>query len=277
MVNIPFQTKIPDTRLRPYIKIYFGAHDLHAPLVQRIVPTGEMGLCFYRGEAVIYDGFGRRQSCLSGQCTHYQDIISSGNIDIVGVNFTTIGASAFFNLPLHELCDNVIPLDELYDKELTLIEERIASAQDYNACFDLLDNFFLKKLSTTQVDIMNLRRLQRAIAYGQRFVGNAHMEEIASEACLSPRHFSRLFSELAGLTPKEYLRLLRYHKTLHDLKQRNQGTQGKEKNSITEIAWQNGYYDFSHLSSEFRKITGYTPTQLLEISQNDNDSFGWRI
>ncbi|MBR6076850.1 MAG: helix-turn-helix domain-containing protein [Paludibacteraceae bacterium] len=264
-------TRLPDARLRPYIKMYFGSSDDHAPHVQRIVPNGEMGICFYRGNEVTYDGIGPIRSCLSGQSVSYQDIVSDGRIDIVGAHFTTLGAALFFNAPLHSLFGAPTPLRVLGDKELDRLEEQIMEAGGYDLCFDLMDRFFLGRIGRTDIDPLNLRRLQRAIAYGQRHTAEARIDDIASEACLSQRHFNRLFTETAGLSPKEYLRLLRYRKALADLKS-NRGSA-----TMSEIAWRNGYCDLSHMSADFRKISGYTPAVLLGKSENENDDFGWRI
>lgn len=266
-----FRTRLPDHRLTPYLKMYFYGKDDAAPPVQRTVPNGEMGLCIYRGRAVRYDGLGLRQSCLMGQRVRYQDILSDGAIEIVGAHFTTLGAHAFFRLPLRELFGHSIPLSELQDTELTILEERAMQASTPEACWDLLDDFFLHRLANTEVNLLTFRRLQRAIAYGQRHLADAHIDQVASEACLSQRHFSRLFSDVTGISPKEYLRLQRYHHTLHELK----ADQGRS--TLSEIAWRNGYYDYSHLFADFRQICGYSPTRLLQLSDHNEDLCGWRL
>ena len=46
---------------------------------------------------------------------------------------------------------------------------------------------------------------------------------------------------------------------------------------IGQVAWRNGYYDYAHMSADFRKICGYAPMTLLRISENDGDEVGWRI
>ena len=46
---------------------------------------------------------------------------------------------------------------------------------------------------------------------------------------------------------------------------------------IGQVAWRNGYYDYAHMSADFRKICGYAPMALLRISENDGDEVGWRI
>lgn len=264
-----FLSRLPAAPLRPYVKVYFWGIDHNAPKVQRIVPNGEMGLCFYRSCSVIYDGTGRIDSCLAGQSLHYQDIISDGHIEIVGAEFTTLGACLFFSTPLHEYFGKTVQLTDLQDAELAALEDSIMNAKDSSECFDLMDSFFLKRLINSSVDALNLRRLQRALAYGMNHTTNAQLDGLASEACLSQRHFCRLFSSMAGLSPKDYMRLQRYRTALHALKKRNA--------TLTSIALDCGYYDHSHMTHEFRAISGYTPSQLLPLSENDSDTFGWRL
>ena len=270
---VQFSTRLPDTRLLPYIKMYFWGKDENPPKVQRIVPNGEMGLCVYRGTPVIYDGEGERWSCLSGQSLRYQDIVSHGKIEIVGAHFTTLGARLFFRLALHELFGQTVELTDLRDQGMKDMAERIQEAIDPQACWNLMDKFFLERLAESEENQLDFRRLQRALAYGQQHTSDMRIGEIASEVCLSERQFCRVFSDWTGLSPKDYIRLLRYHKTLHELKQVGRSSQ----KSFLEIAWENGYYDYSHLSSDFRKISGYPPHRLLEISANDGDEVGWRL
>ena len=64
----------------------------------------------------------------------------------------------------------------------------------------------------------------------------------------------------------------RYHRTVADLKRTALGS-----TTLTEVAWRNGYYDYAHMSADFRKICGYAPMTLLRVSENDGDEVGWRI
>ena len=123
----------------------------------------------------------------------------------------------------------------------------------------------------SKVNELNIRRLHRAISYSRRQVNDASVDRLAEETCLCTRQFRRLFSDMVGLSPKDYLRIQRYHATLQDLKCNHDNA------ALSEIAWRNGYYDLSHLNVDFRRISGYAPKSLLEISENDCDTVGWRI
>ena len=271
---VTIKTRLPIPSLRPYVKMYFWGKDEESPLVQRIVPNGEMGLCFYLNQPVLYNGVGERRSCLSGQSLHYHDIVSDGRIEIVGAHFTILGAHAFFSTPLRHFFGQIVSLADLDDPHLHRLEEEVMLAYDYEICWNLMEAFFLERLCHSDFDALTFRRLQRAIAYGQRHTSDAQICQVASEACLSERHLNRVFSDVVGLSPKEYLRLQRYHKTLRDLK-KSQNSNSPE--SLTSIAWSNGYCDFSHLYSDFRKICGYSPSRLLKESAHEEDAVGWRI
>lgn len=271
--------------------MYFGAADDTPPKVQRILPNGEIGLCFYRGNTTIYDGLGMVQSCVSGPLLRYQDIISEGRIDIAGVHLTTIGAHVLLSVPPSEIGSRTVRLCDLGDSGIRELESRIMSASGYGECFDAMDAYFLRRLFATDIDTLDMRRIQRALAYGQRHLAEAHIPELASEACLSPRHFSRIFTDMVGIVPKEYLRLRRFQSAMRGMKISAWSSASdisgdetcKERHmtlppgTMTRIAWDNGYCDYAHLYSEFRKISGYSPRQLLSLSENTDDSYGWRM
>lgn len=270
---VDFRYRRPDARLAPFVKMYFWGRDTDPPPTQRTIPNGEMGVCFYRHGTVIYDGVGEIRSCIAGQDIKYQDIISQGAIEIVGTHFTTIGAHLFFNMPLNIFFRHSTRLEDIDDEGFARLEEEVMLAPNHRVCWDIFDTFFLERLSRSNDDALNLRRLQRALAYGHGDPTRTNVADAASEACLSTRHFNRLFSQMIGLPPKEFLRLLRFHNALRNLKNQHFNTQ----HSLTEIACDSGYYDLSHMSSEFREISGLSPKELLSASENDNDPVGWRM
>lgn len=67
---------------------------------------------------------------------------------------------------------------------------------------------------------------------------------------------SKLFSQVEGITIEQFFILQKIEKVKELLLY---GTL-----NLSEIAWQLGYSSVQHLSSQFKKITGLTPTQLKE-------------
>ncbi|HEX4793179.1 MAG TPA: AraC family transcriptional regulator, partial [Humisphaera sp.] len=79
------------------------------------------------------------------------------------------------------------------------------------------------------------------------------LPEIAREVQLSPFHFHRRFTELLGLTPKEFMSDCQIHECKTELL-------GGEK-ELAEIARENGFAHQSHFTSRFKQATGLTPTR----------------
>lgn len=86
---------------------------------------------------------------------------------------------------------------------------------------------------------------------------NAHLEEdikladLAGLLDISQFHFSHLFKQTMGIAPYQYLLQQRIERAKILLQQ-------KER-SIIEIAFECGFSSHSHLSKQFRQITGMTP------------------
>lgn len=75
--------------------------------------------------------------------------------------------------------------------------------------------------------------------------------EMARTAGMSARAFERAFSREYGLPPQQYLRRLRIQTACRRLVD--------TRESIAEIALRCGFADQSHLTREFRRVTGMTP------------------
>lgn len=268
---IDFETLLPDPSLRPFVKMYFWGRDDNPPLAQRVVPNGEMGLMFYRNDNASLDGVQHMRSCIKGQSMRYHDIVARHCIEIVGAHFTVLGARLFFHAPLSEFFEQVVELDNLGDLDLNVLEHQVMDAADHHACWHAIESFFLHRLHSSDADALKFSRTRQAVTYASQHAASAHVTHMAAESCLSTRQLNRTFSDLIGLSPKDFIRLQRYQHALLDLKINRSST------SLAEIAWRNGYYDYSHMSSDFRKLTGFSPTAILSVSKNDGDTVGWRI
>jgi len=71
---------------------------------------------------------------------------------------------------------------------------------------------------------------------------------------------SRLFSEVEGITIEHYFILQKLEKA-KELLIYNELT-------LSEIAWKLGYSSVAHLSAQFKKATGLTPSQFKKIGGN---------
>lgn len=94
-------------------------------------------------------------------------------------------------------------------------------------------------------------RLAAAIQQMQREPWN-RIDAAAANACLSPRHFERLFQQHVGLAPKTFAGILRFQ---HVLRLRD----AQPHWTWARVAQESGYYDQAHLITDFRRFSGSTP------------------
>lgn len=91
------------------------------------------------------------------------------------------------------------------------------------------------------------------------------LEDLASAAHISRFHFARLFRAATGTSPMAYVREARIAAAKELLAQRSQSV------SLTDLAVRLGFFDHSHFTRTFRRLTGISPArfthQLAGVSQ----------
>ena len=75
---------------------------------------------------------------------------------------------------------------------------------------------------------------------------------------------SRLFSEVEGITIEQYFILQKIEKVKELL--------AYDELNLSEIAWHLGYSSVAHLSSQFKKVTGFTPSYLKSLGNTKRKS-----
>jgi len=75
---------------------------------------------------------------------------------------------------------------------------------------------------------------------------------------------SKLFSEVTGITIEQYFILQKI--------ERAKELMVYDELSLTQIAWELGYSSVAHLSSQFKKVTGLTPSHFKNLKHKQRNS-----
>jgi AraC family transcriptional regulator len=98
----------------------------------------------------------------------------------------------------------------------------------------------------------------------QEFHRGPTLVDIAKTVHLSPFHFHRRFSELLGLTPKQFLLDCQIHLAKAEL------LSGEKELAL--IAKECGFAHQSHFTSRFKQATGLTPTRWRRMAQQKQEA-----
>jgi AraC-like DNA-binding protein len=83
-------------------------------------------------------------------------------------------------------------------------------------------------------------------------------QDLINHIGYSQKHFIDLFKKQVGVTPKQYLRIIRFQKAIQELEQ------GASFFDWSRLALQSGFYDQAHLIHDFREFSGFTPGEYVQ-------------
>lgn len=243
--------------------VYFeGISSAHT--LDRFLPDGNTELLISLSDEpqYIHDNVTLQviQSChrswVSGVRTQPITIPSGRDNRMLVVTFRKGAAHPFYPLPMHELMDTVVNADLIFGSGILSLRERLLSAPSIDDMFYLVEKFLLKRAGDRINSESASRCVQYAIDYLAHGFSEARLQSLADQIGYSQKHFIALFKRQVGVTPKQYLRILRFQQVV----------QGLENASLLDwsgFALQNGFYDQAHFINDFRRFSGFSPAEYL--------------
>lgn len=245
-----FDKHLPTERLKPYIK-YYVVSENEIENNYKVFPSSGMVIGFqYKGKlATIKDNIENQLSSagITGITDSYKIFKNSSNIGTILVCFSEIGFSHFTSQPAHELFNLSISLDNIFDRNSIIeIEEKLAIASTDNHRIKIVEQFLISHLNDIQTDKLILEAIQ--LIYQSN--GTIRIKELNKRLFISQSPFEKRFRKLVGTTPKKFASIVRFNKILNNL---------NENKSLTEISYENNFFDQAHFIKEFKHFTGETP------------------
>ncbi|MPY90685.1 MAG: helix-turn-helix domain-containing protein [Luteitalea sp.] len=256
----------PRPPLSEFVERIWLAADGQSPRKDRILPSGTIELVVnLREDRVRIDGAGdsTRARTFSGVAVSgtYSGVFivdAMQHAAMMGVHFRPGGAFVVLGVPSGELTDTHVDLAALWGEAAAReLRDRLCAAATHGERFQLLEAVLVARLQST------LRRHPVVPFALERFGScglGASVREVARQAGLSHRRFITVFTAEVGLTPKLFCRVLRFQH-VHALAQQTGHI------DWAQMALACGYFDQSHLSNEFRKLSGLSPTEYLRDVQ----------
>jgi len=256
----------PSCQLKPFIN-YYWIVELNNPYIdisysQRIVPNGMTELFFHFGDKLISSKENIKTThpaiSISGQTTSFFDVFQTGKTGFISILFKPHSVKLFFDLSPVEISNEIIDLNLIIKNEAKIILEKIEEIKDNSIRIQIIENFLIKQYK--EKNTYNFNRLSNCFKSIHITKGNIKISDLAKITCLSDKQFYRVFLEYTGISPKEFIKIIRVQNALAQLQQNKQ-------KDLFQMAISCGYYDQSHFIKDFKILTGFTPKEYLE-SQN---------
>jgi AraC-like DNA-binding protein len=182
----------------------------------------------------------------------------SGSARCLQVDFTPLGARRLIGMPMSELANRTVPIDDVFGRFGRELVQRVGDAPDWAARFALMDGAIRARLAdAAPVDAEVEWSLHRIADSG----GTATISGLAGELGWSQRRLIARYRDAVGLPPKLVSRIVRFER-LAAVVTRNPAI------DWAEAALACGFFDQAHMAREVRELADITPTQLRAQTVN---------
>jgi AraC-like DNA-binding protein len=191
-----------------------------------------------------------------GQSTCPRKVDTEGKaLKMIGVKFKPTGIARITGIPMQNIADNIISAEAIWGRELTVLNDEIQSTPDIENAVLVLEVFLLKKMEKIKL-MPRMDSIDYALSLIRNHNGNIPIQTLQYQTNTSRKTFERSFMQSIGLMPKLYSEIIRFN-VAKALMNANPNL------SVSDIAFDMGYYDNSHFAANFKRFCGQKPTAYM--------------
>lgn len=169
-------------------------------------------------------------------------------IKIIGAHGKPFALAYLTKEPVNKL-PWLINTEELFGTIATDFIKRISTCTNKEQMFDEVERVF-----TDNVLIRDLSLITEAIRLIEENAGSIDVTTLSKQLSVSDRTLRNHFYDHIGCSPKEYLRIVKMKQVAYQLKYQDK--------QLSDITYENEYFDQAHFINEVKNLTGYSPGHL---------------
>lgn len=253
-----YQIVEPNSDLALFVKCYWVLESPKekTPSRNTIVPDGCMKLIFHYGDLYRHypekgDSFLLPKCFLIGQLTGPYEVEPTGETGTFFVCFHPNGFHPFAPFSIKEMENTAVPLEKLFGEAGKEIGQKVLNANSTKERMDLIETFLLNRLTDKSTIDQILKSTVETILTAN---GQLSVNELSRQNNIHRRQLTRKISLATGLSPKQLSKTIRLQAALKTLL-------NQEVGSLTNLAYENEYFDQAHFIKDFKEFTGLTPKE----------------
>jgi AraC-like DNA-binding protein len=241
--------------LAPFVQhLWFVQWDLRGalPSTAETLPHPSCYLVFEHDLAPPTGGpLTARSAELSGVTTGKFSRTMEGHGRVFGLKFRPGGLRPFLSGPVSTYTDRVVPAAEVFGPAILALARQLRTLDTPEAMAEATTAHFATRLPPSDPTAKLAADFVDIILNDPTLLT---VESLAQRSGHTIRTLQRLFRDYVGVSPKWVIRRYRLHELLERL---NSG----HSFDAAQLALDLGYADQAHLINDFRKLSGYTPTE----------------
>lgn len=244
---MPYYEVKPAPLLKKYIDAYWHyEHTDDTTQNYDVLPDGCMDIIFDFGARTIV-AYGATPTSQTHRLVPHQMLF--GIRFMPGILAQLVGVSA------STLREKIVPLEGI-DIELHT---------ELTGLFDLHGSREYAKFCNEKLGYaISLRDKVMRLAAADTHTNALTVDELARQSRVSVRHLQRLFRDRVGVTPKQYLKIMRFNRARHLL--------DDSEKTLATCADELGYSDQAHMTKDIKQLAATTPKRMRMARLYKNSS-----
>ncbi|MFN7118782.1 MAG: helix-turn-helix domain-containing protein [Saprospiraceae bacterium] len=262
--SFSIQRFLPSVDLQPFVKDFifiYDARPLEIP-PERLLPDGNFMLVINLENGYIahtsVGNYHAEKAATAHVHAHAQGAFylrKTGIYRGITVHLTPDGMHGLLQSSLNELPLNaVFNLEELCVKWGRELAARLCACTSQQAQLTCLEQLLRQKLNSSFGHVTPMSPLLNWIEQRQ---GQVNVQTLAETFFISRKTLERKFLQQVGISPKQYLRMIRFRHAYTQLSLGN-------FQEMMDLVVENGYFDQMHMIKDFKQFIGKTPTELIK-------------
>lgn len=188
------------------------------------------------------------RTLFAGQLTRPVQVRPRGHARIAGAHLRPHGAYDLLRVPQHFYRDRVVDLRSIDPALATTLTKTVARLADARVMVDALAEALAARATRPPEPCA----ATDAVAIALTLKGMISIADLARATQVSARQLERLFHERIGISPKVFVRIVRFQEVLR-------ATRSGPDSGWAAIALEHGFYDQAHFINDFKAFVGRTP------------------
>lgn len=223
---------------------------------KRILPSATLELLVNLGDPYVAHAPGGdrtlRRAWIAGVHTGWTVCSQPARQSVLGVRLQPAAAAAVLGVPVGELAERIVEVDDVLERAGSVLAERCHAAGSMAARVRVVADWMQDRLRRARPVATPIVWATAEIV---RRGGAVPIAALRTETGFSKARLVGGFREHVGVLPKTYARLVRFRRVTALLQD--------GRVPLADVALAAGYYDQPHMTTEFHALSGLTPTAFL--------------